>query len=199
MRSHGGQSQISFDAGPQPGARQPAPGRLGLVQAFVNSRHDIEFEFGADLLRDPQSLTEWVARRGFGRVRASAADHRQALTVRAGLHALLVSNNGGQADTTAIARLNAAAAGIALNARLETDHAELVPDAAGVDAALATILAIATTAVIEGSWYRLKACQQHDCGWAFFDHSRAATGNWCSMRVCGARAKQRAYYRRARR
>jgi predicted RNA-binding Zn ribbon-like protein len=37
-----------------------------------------------------------------------------------------------------------------------------------------------------------------DCGWAFYDRSVNASATWCSMRVCGQRAKARSYYRRSR-
>jgi predicted RNA-binding Zn ribbon-like protein len=48
--------------------------------------------------------------------------------------------------------------------------------------------------MLDGTWTRLKACRE--CSWAFYDHSRNGAGNWCSMKVCGGRVKQRAYYER---
>ena len=36
------------------------------------------------------------------------------------------------------------------------------------------------------------------CGWAFYDRSTNASATWCSMSVCGGRAKAGAYYRRRR-
>ncbi|HEX9031302.1 MAG TPA: CGNR zinc finger domain-containing protein [Streptosporangiaceae bacterium] len=35
------------------------------------------------------------------------------------------------------------------------------------------------------------------CHWAFYDRSPTSSGCWCSMAVCGSRAKSRAYRRRA--
>jgi predicted RNA-binding Zn ribbon-like protein len=67
-----------------------------------------------------------------------------------------------------------------------------------VDGALATVLGAVAAAMLDGSWSRFKACRQHDCRWAFYDHSRNGAGSWCSMAVCGGRAKQRALYRRRR-
>jgi predicted RNA-binding Zn ribbon-like protein len=66
----------------------------------------------------------------------------------------------------------------------------------GVPAALARILLIAATASTVGAWPRLKACGADDCQWAFYDRSPTRSGCWCSMRVCGSRAKSRAYRRR---
>ncbi len=68
----------------------------------------------------------------------------------------------------------------------------------GVDGAIAGVLAIAARAMIDGSWQRLKVCPGEQCGWAFYDHSRNQSGRWCSMAVCGGRAKARTHYRRHR-
>ncbi|MGA8461029.1 MAG: CGNR zinc finger domain-containing protein, partial [Streptosporangiaceae bacterium] len=62
---------------------------------------------------------------------------------------------------------------------------------------LARILLIAGEAATTGTWSRLKVCSAADCQWAFYDRSPTRTGCWCSMRVCGSRAKSRAYRRRA--
>jgi predicted RNA-binding Zn ribbon-like protein len=75
---------------------------------------------------------------------------------------------------------------------------ELVPRAAGVDAAIGRVLAAAFASMLDGSWPRLKACPRELCGWAFYDRSSNASATWCSMRVCGGREKAGAYYRRRR-
>jgi hypothetical protein len=64
-------------------------------------------------------------------------------------------------------------------------------------AALARILLIAAEATTLGTWTRLKVCSADDCRWAFYDRSPTRSGHWCSMRICGSRAKSRAYRRRA--
>jgi Putative stress-induced transcription regulator len=48
----------------QPGGRAPAPGELALVQAFINSHYDLEFDHGADLLGTPTALARWLRRYG---------------------------------------------------------------------------------------------------------------------------------------
>ncbi|WP_199844976.1 CGNR zinc finger domain-containing protein, partial [Streptomyces scabiei] len=48
-------------------------------------------------------------------------------------------------------------------------------------------------ALTAGTWQRLKACEAPDCHWAYYDRSPAGRGRWCSMQVCGARAKMRRY------
>ena len=43
----------------------------------------------------------------------------------------------------------------------------------------------------DGTWARLKACNNPDCQWAYYDRSHAGRGAWCDMAVCGNRMKNR--------
>jgi predicted RNA-binding Zn ribbon-like protein len=58
-----------------------------------------------------------------------------------------------------------------------------------IGAVAAAIAEAATT----GTWARLKCCPGRRCGWAFYDRSASSRSRWCSMQICGARAKMRAY------
>jgi predicted RNA-binding Zn ribbon-like protein len=184
---------------PQPGGRERAPGELALVQSFINSHYDLELEHGADLFATPASLAGWLKRRGLApRTEATRDDVRRAVAVREGLRALARSGNGAR-PSDAVAALNAAASGLAVEVRFATGAPRLVAGApAGLERALGTVLAITARAMIDGSWARLKVCPGEQCGWAFYDHSRNLSGRWCSMAVCGGRAKARAHYRRRR-
>jgi predicted RNA-binding Zn ribbon-like protein len=178
---------------PQPGSRERAPGELALVQSFINSHYDLEFEHGADLFDTPAALGRWLERR---RLTAWSAftdrDLDRAVAVREGLRAL-ARGSGEPAD------LNGAAEGAAVELRFAEGGPQFVPGAGGpLDRALAVVLAIAARAMLDGSWARLKICPGEDCGWAFYDHSRNQSGRWCSMAVCGGRAKARTHYRRRR-
>jgi predicted RNA-binding Zn ribbon-like protein len=55
------------------------------------------------------------------------------------------------------------------------------------------IAAAVAAALVEGTWTRLKAGEADTCHWAYYDRSPAGRGRWCSMQVCGARAKMRRY------
>jgi predicted RNA-binding Zn ribbon-like protein len=55
------------------------------------------------------------------------------------------------------------------------------------------VAAAIAEALVADTWPRLKACEATDCHWAYYDRSPAARGRWCSMSVCGARAKMRRY------
>ena len=72
----------------------------------------------------------------------------------------------------------------------------LEPDAGGVDGALGRLLAIVHASIADGTWSRLKACREHTCEWAFYDHTKNRSGAWCNMGVCGNRAKARAFRER---
>jgi predicted RNA-binding Zn ribbon-like protein len=45
----------------------------------------------------------------------------------------------------------------------------------------------------DGTWPKLKACRSDTCRWAFVDHARNRSRQWCSMSLCGNRAKARAF------
>jgi predicted RNA-binding Zn ribbon-like protein len=177
-----------------PGGREPAPGSLRVVQAFVNT---VDREHGPDLLDDAAGLEEWLERHLLP-ARIGPGDLEAAREVREALRALLLANNGEPHDPGAQAVLERAARRARLEPAFPPDGAALVPHATGLDAALGRILAAAFAAMLDGSWQRLKACPREVCGWAFYDRSTNASATWCSMRVCGGRVKAGAYYRRRR-
>jgi predicted RNA-binding Zn ribbon-like protein len=184
---------------PQPGDRVPAPDELALVQAFVNTFWNIAD--GGERLTSPDALRDWLAAHGLidGAARLGEADLTRALRVREGLRALLFANNGAAFDPQAIAALNDELRSPGLYVQVAPAAApEFRPARADLDAALASLATIVAVAQIDGRWERLKACPGHDCGWAFYDHTRNQNSNWCSMSVCGGRAKAREYRRRRR-
>jgi predicted RNA-binding Zn ribbon-like protein len=171
----------------QPGGRKPAPGDLALVQAFVNSNYSLDpHDKGADLLDSAEGLDRWFARRGLD---GGDVGLEEALAVREGLRALLVAKRSEEADADAIDRLNAIAPKRRIGVRLGRDGPQFESDDA-----LGLVVALAAKSMLDGTWARLKACKE--CCWAFYDHSKNGAGSWCSMKVCGGRVKQRAYYER---
>jgi predicted RNA-binding Zn ribbon-like protein len=95
--------------------------------------------------------------------------------------------------------LDRAARRARLGVRFRAGAGQLEPSSGGVDGAIGRLLGIAAAAMLDGSWPRLKACRAEDCRWAFYDHARNHSRTWCSMAVCGNRAKARAYRSRRRR
>ncbi len=196
----------------------PAPGRLEIVRRFVNT---LDIESATDELDSPGALLGWLGESGLGGPGRDAsagapvteADLRLAVSLREALRGVLswhVTAGGARHDTASPDRADgpvssAAAAAELRNAaaplriRLEVSEGGQVaaaPDGSGVTADLAQILLIAGEAATAGTWGRLKVCSAGDCQWAFYDRSPTRTGCWCSMRVCGSRAKSRAYRRR---
>jgi predicted RNA-binding Zn ribbon-like protein len=177
--------------------QQEAPGELEHVRAFVNT---IDIETGTEEIASPADLAGWLAERGLAAppLKAGSADLARALELREALRAVLLVHNGGeQAPSEATAILDAAAqrARFALHFD-EHGGAQLEPEATGVDAGLGRLLTIIQRAIAEGTWSRLKACREHGCEWAFYDHTKNHSGAWCTMDVCGNRAKARSYRER---
>jgi predicted RNA-binding Zn ribbon-like protein len=178
-----------------------APGRLEVVEAFVNT---LDIEAGSDELRTPGALSRWLADRELipaaASVTVTSADLERALRMREGLRAVLRAHAAGQPDQTGrAADLGEIAAGLPAGLAVQADgQVRTVPHGDGAAAGLAAILLVAAEAATAGTWPRLKVCSADDCQWAFYDRSPARSGHWCSMAVCGSRAKSRAYRRRIR-
>ncbi len=167
-------------------ASTAAPGELELVREFVNS---VEIEDTSDPLAGDDGLPRWCERTGLCR----GADEQALSELRLFREALrgVLEANAGEGEPgerwqgvepfarRAGYRMYITAAGVPA----------LRPEGAGVDAAIAAVLAIAYEAIRQGTWPRLKACRKHSCRWAFYDKSKNGSGAWCSMRVCGNRVK----------
>jgi predicted RNA-binding Zn ribbon-like protein len=182
-----------------PGESTPsktAPQPLYLVQRFVNS---VDLESGEDELAGPEALRAWFAERGLMEAGddVSAADLKRAVDVREGLRAVLLQNNGLPLDKARVERLDRAVRRAGVRVRFVPGRdPELVPDAVGVDGAIARLMAIVAAAVEHGRWERLKACPRDECEWAFYDKSKNRSGRWCTMESCGNIEKAKAFRER---
>ncbi|SCG43353.1 Conserved protein containing a Zn-ribbon-like motif, possibly RNA-binding [Micromonospora echinaurantiaca] len=185
---------------PPDGDAAPAP--LDRIEAFVNTRNE-----DRDDLDTPARLVEWLHARGLvpAGSTATAAQLDRARAVREGIRALIAGNNAEPVpsprpdglDPAARTGLAALARDLPLVLDVTLDPPRLVPAArAPVDAALAGLLAVVAEAVALGTWSRLKACREPSCRWAYYDHSRNRRRTWCSMEICGNRAKARAAHQR---
>jgi len=160
--------------------RTAAPGSLALVESLVNT---LDIESGADALdtadgRAPFGLTE--------------EEVPAARELRESLRAALLAHAGHppHARVTPLDDLLSSAP-----LRLTVDPADgsaaLAPAEAGP--LHSRIAAAVAQSLVDGTWTRLKACESVTCHWAYYDRSPAGRGRWCSMQVCGARAKMRRY------
>jgi predicted RNA-binding Zn ribbon-like protein len=189
-----------FDPGPQPAGRLPAPGRLGLVQAFLNSFWDLGAH-GGEVWADAPAFAHWLGERGFAGA-PGRADLARAIELREALRALALANHADASVPTAEAVLDRIASELAPRAALVPRFAggpdRLEPSGDGPSAALALVLGIVFAARADGTWERMKACPHERCGWVFYDRSRNRSSQWCSMRICGNRAKGEQFRRRRR-
>ncbi|MGW1978933.1 CGNR zinc finger domain-containing protein [Streptomyces sp. NPDC001889] len=161
------------------------PGALTLIEALVNS---LDLATGAD------ELDTEAGRAPFGLTEAGVADARE---LREALRSAALVHAGhrlpGAVSPAELGRLLAAAPlliTVSDDGTAALRPADPAPLASRVAAAVAA-------AVADGTWARLKACESDTCRWVYWDRSPAGRRRWCSMSVCGSRAKMRTY--RARR
>jgi len=176
-----------------------APGRLELVRAFVNT---LDIEAGTDELGSAADVLAWLRARdliGPGATAVTEHDRRQAIAMREALRGVLLAHVGRHPPAAAaVGELRSVTAGLASRLEIGDDGGVRgVPDGTGPAVGLAALLLIAAEARTAGTWTRLKVCSGDDCRWAFYDRSPTRSGCWCSMAICGSRAKSRAFRRRA--
>jgi predicted RNA-binding Zn ribbon-like protein len=178
-----------------------AAGDLRAVQAFVNTR---DIEQAADELASPAALAGWLRTAGLLDEQQATGpgpgqqDLELALRLREALRGVLRAHAGHGTAGDAVAELSKVAGSLRIRLEVFPDgQVRSQPAGRGVPAALARLLLIAAEAGTAGTWARLKACSADDCQWAFYDRSPTRNGCWCSMQICGSRAKSRAYRRRA--
>jgi predicted RNA-binding Zn ribbon-like protein len=175
----------------EPGGRPKAPGRLALLQRFVNTHnHDLPADW--DRLGTGRKAQAWLREAGLVAPddRISDAQAARLRALREALRALVIANQGSPPDPAALELLRETARAAPLRVALDADgRTALVADGAA-----ATLLGIVHEAQLTGEWARLKACRS--CEYAFFDRSRNRSAAWCAMAICGNRTKNRSYYRR---
>ena len=166
--------------------RPPAPGELARIEDFCNSAR---FLYGEDALAEPESARAWL--RAHGHAGPLGEDARAGLVrVREAVRDLL----GGDRSAGTLRTLNARARAALGPPRWTEDGVALAPDGGDPETTLlGTVLAALATAALTGADARLKVCAAPDCRWVFYDRSPANRGVWCSMDICGARHKMRAY------
>ncbi|WP_204073977.1 CGNR zinc finger domain-containing protein [Planotetraspora phitsanulokensis] len=159
-----------------------------LIRDFANT---VDVEAETDTITSPEGLSAWLREQGLPSDGVDEVTHRQAIVLRTGLRARLLAANGGAADPRAIEAAQAVLDGVPLRVHLGAGHEPGEPLLGA--GPLAVIAAAWARVVAGGEWSRLKQCPGHLCEWVFWDATRSRTRRWCTMRVCGNRAKSRAY------
>jgi predicted RNA-binding Zn ribbon-like protein len=177
----------------EPGSREQAPGRLRLVQRFLNTwNHEFPSEW--DRLGSGRKATRWLTSAGLIRrgelVSDDAAEHLRA--VREALKAIVGREIGA---TGSAGRVLGDVAEVCVKIGLGPDgRITLETTAGGTAGAIARLLIPIHESQLTGEWQRFKTCQR--CGWAFYDRSKNRSSAWCAMAICGNRTKNRSYRRR---
>ena len=165
----------------------PAPGELEFVRRFVNT---LNIETGVDSLADAVSWKTWAAGHEVDG-EASTAELAYARDVREALRAAMLANHDRSPMPASTERLLTEAASRArFSLRFEGQSAHFTGAGAGMHETLSRVVLAVAAAMNDGTWSRLKACVNDECQWGFYDKSRSRTGQWCSMEICGNRAKQ---------
>jgi hypothetical protein len=151
---------------------------ITLLVEFLNT---VDVETGEEELGDDRAAASWLRAHGLPSRGADAAEARR---VR---DALRAAADGGPLRTGALAA-------IPLQLDVDDDGQPTITSRHP----LGPILAVVAQLSYQGEWPRIKLCDMHTCRYAFHDTSRNRSGRWCTMRVCGNRAKTRAFRERQR-
>ena len=176
---------------------KPAPTPLLAIQGFANT---LDVEEDSDELESVESFQRFLEQSemvepGFEVEPQHLAPARE---LRDAVREALTANSEGRPDPKAMAHMIAGARTLAIDLQPdEQGHLALDLSPADTFPHLGSqLLAIAFQSQIEGTWERLKLCENPECRWAFYDNSRNRSGSWCRMGLCGNRLKNRAYRER---
>ncbi|MFD7533139.1 MULTISPECIES: CGNR zinc finger domain-containing protein [unclassified Streptomyces] len=161
--------------------KDSAPGVLVLIESLVNT---LDVETGAD------TLDTVDGRAAFGLTEREVPEARE---LREALRIACLAHAGHRPPGDAAPLLDRLLAGAPLRVTVDAAGAAALRPATEPAGLTARVAAAIATAAADGTWARLKACEAEDCRWAYYDRSPAGRRRWCSMSVCGARAKMRTY------
>ena len=181
------------------------------MQDLVNT---VDLEGGPDELTTPEQLTAWVRERGLTSIgvlggegagapgaqgRALTFDAKalsDVLALREALRDVCSAHAGADVPLDTLVTLELLLAAAPLHLAVDAEGGASVvpaPGLTGARALTAHVAAAVAAATADGTWQRLKACASDTCRWAYYDRSPAGRGRWCSMAICGSRAKMRTY------
>lgn len=159
-----------------------------LVVDFVNT---LDVSTGEDALG---GTAPWPTTLGDASI-WTAADRADLTQLREALRAELLAHHGGRSDPSAGRAIEGVAArhpfGLSFG-----DAVRLQSRTPGAGDVVAGVVDAMLTLVHEQRWFRVRVCPADDCLEAYYDASRGGTRRWCSMGVCGNRAKVKTYRER---
>ncbi|MEP7036175.1 MAG: CGNR zinc finger domain-containing protein [Actinomycetota bacterium] len=153
---------------------------VDLIVGFMNT---LDVEAGSDALDTVKGWRSWLVAQGLGGCfePEGPGSLKAARRLRDDLRALASGKRRGQVQQIDIQ------VAFTLDGEVELS----------AHSSVGLIAAAAAKVAIERCLERVKICPADDCRWAFYDTSRNRSRQWCSMEVCGNRAKARAHRERA--
>jgi len=176
-----------------------------LCVDFVNTEL-VEAGLRKDLLQTDADLMRWAAAVGLlGHSTAAkvggCAGSIQVAELRAAVRSVLERHLDGRAPSRAsLATINATLATAVSGGRLTFSDGQwsVAPPRADVATILRAVAEDLVALLCSDELERLGRCSNHDCILLFVDRSRTRARRWCSMQVCGNRAKVAAHGKRVR-
>jgi predicted RNA-binding Zn ribbon-like protein len=177
---------------------EPEPEDLELLRSFVNTA---ELDKDTDQLDSPELLYDWLVERSLIAEDATIDEqaHRETLEFREAVRALALANSTGELDPVAITTLNRITDKVQLSVLIRSDgSAQLDATGEGLHKTFGRLFSIMYTAMVDGSFRRLKGCANDTCRWVYYDQSKNRSKKWCDMQTCGNVINARAYRQRHR-
>jgi predicted RNA-binding Zn ribbon-like protein len=167
-------------------ASDNAPGALELVRRFENT---LELPDGPDRLDSVEKAADWCLSHGLPPI-GDGAELQRLRAFREALRDVLFANNGEGEMRPAWEGLRPFVSSARLSVTVDSSRGlELRPAQPEREGAIATLLAIVYEALLDHTWWRLRACRKSSCRFAYYDHTKNASRAWCSMATCGNQAK----------
>jgi predicted RNA-binding Zn ribbon-like protein len=161
-----------------------------LIVEFANT---IDIETGDDQLATVVAAAAWMRAHGWGTSSVGDAERRSLVDLRDDLRQCLVGHHDRIDDPEVFGRLAERITRADASIRLRSEGTQLVARRRGLDEVLVALGDAIGTALDSGTWHRYRICPADDCLEAFLDDSRSGNRRWCSMELCGNRAKVRAF------
>jgi predicted RNA-binding Zn ribbon-like protein len=170
-----------------------------------------------DLLATYEDLLRWarhtgaitdaegrdLARRARARPKEAAAVLARAVALREALYRIYAASAAGsRAATGDLELLNGELATALARLRVAEAKGEFVWEWRDGEGALDRMLwptaRAAADLLVSGNLGFLRECAGEGCGWLFLDTSRNRSRRWCTMEICGNRAKAKRHYEQTR-
>jgi predicted RNA-binding Zn ribbon-like protein len=177
--------------------------RADLCLEFVNTRYWRGQPAPTETLKQAEDLAAWAAGAFAKDVHPlPRREFERALELRETLYRVFDATARGKAPAaTDLQALNAGLAAAPARTALRRERGggfawDVDSRAATAFGLLAPVLWSAGD-LLTGRIDKVKRCANPECGWLFYDDSRAGKRRWCSMSACGNRAKARRHYHKS--